>query len=163
MHIPAPWQACLPDPWKEKSPPCGSSTLEYPEGSSNAGSRLSIPSAMSHLAPFPATPGNQPCAHPAPCLSPLPIFARTHQRAVRKLKASNCCKAPNPQEALEHCLCLECWEGGKLPPLPARLHPSPSLSLPGGEAGLVCFPWEYQNHTWTTTSSKHVAGRELQE
>lgn len=148
VHIPAPWQACLPDPWEEKPPPCGSSTLGYPERSSNAGSRMSIPGAMSHLVPFPATLGSQPCAHPTPCLFPLPIFARRCQRAVMKLKASNWCDAPNPREALERCLHLACWEGGKLPPLPARPPPPPPpwLSLPGGKAGLVCFPWECQDH-----------------
>lgn len=149
--------------WEEKPPSCGDSTLGYPEGSSNAGSRMSIPGAMSHLVPFPVTPGSQPCAHPTPCLFPLPIFARRHQHTVMRLKASNWCDPPNPREALEHCLCPDCWEGGKFPPLPARLRPSPWFSLPLGEAGLICFPWEYQNLTWATTSSKQVAGRELQE
>lgn len=79
------------------------------------GSRMSIPGAMSHLVPFPATPGSQPRAHPTPCLFPLPIFARRHQHAVTELKASKQCDVPNPREALEHCLHLGCWGGGSCP------------------------------------------------
>lgn len=136
VPIPAPWQASLPDPWEEKPPPCGSSTFGIPREIFKCWEQDEHPWCRVPSCPLCCQPRQPALCSPCSLSVPLPISARRLQGAVRKLKASKCCHAPNPGKLWSPA----CWEGGKLPPLPAWLHPPPWFSLPGGEAGLVCFP-----------------------
>lgn len=90
--------------------------------------------AVSHPVCLPAAARQAAPCTPLLC-APFPSLQGDINTLSLKLKALKRCHAPNPQEAQERCLHLACWEGGRLPVVPAPLW----FSSPGGETGLMCW------------------------